>query len=234
MLMDANGPESGEQKPSTDTPPAGNLWNLALWKDALATIQSFATIVALIVGGYWTYTTFIMERTSFPHVKMSQTVQGRLVAPEWYWIMASITVENTGKYLVSIDNIDVRVQQISPLSDNISKHISETTDPAPKNQMHIPWPLICRYWRPFHRRIEPGESDTFEVEFLVPAWLKTIRVYTYLKNLALTEEVGWDKVTVFEMKGGADEKTSMDGLKTSDRSLCAIDYTIADSRGAGS
>lgn len=70
--------------------------------------------------------------------------------------------------------------------------------------MKILWRGVCRYFRPIEINIEPGESHTETVEFIIPSWLKTVRIYTYLKN-ATVKDYGWYVVTIYDVKGAADD-----------------------------
>jgi hypothetical protein len=193
------------------------------WKSIMEAVQSFATVIALIIGGIWTYKLFIEERESYPHVKISQNLTGKLISPEWYWIQLSITTENTGKSLAHIDKADLRVQQISPLPKNVIAYVTEKQIPVPHDYLHIEWKLLCRYVRPFPVTLEPGESDTNDVEFVIPAWLKTVKIYSYLENTS-GEEYGWHATTIYDINGdNKDETEAMAKLIPSDDTLCDID-----------
>jgi hypothetical protein len=85
-------------------------WGLGTWKGVTCTFQSLATIIAWLVGRYWTYNIFILERGSFPHVEISQHVAGKLIFPKWHWIHLSIDIKNTGKAIVNITKADIKIQ----------------------------------------------------------------------------------------------------------------------------
>src|SRR5271155_2188639 len=84
-------------------------WTLDTWKDLMTVIQAFATIVALVLGGWWTYKIFVLERETSPHANVSQVVTGKFIPPKWYWIQIYVTAQNTGKTLVKFDTADIRV-----------------------------------------------------------------------------------------------------------------------------
>jgi hypothetical protein len=194
------------------------------WKDSTAIIQSIATTLALIIGGFWTYTLFISKRENFPHAVISQNVIGKLVTSDWYWLQIFIEVRNTGDTVVSIDTADIRVQQILPLPDDILEGIRNKKDPVPRLKMLIPWKGICRYVRPFSTKIEPGESDRAEAQFLIPAWLHTVRVYSYLGNRTSQEKYGWVASLSYDLKGAdANETENMAKLVPNTDRLCAFD-----------
>jgi hypothetical protein len=158
-------------------------------KDALSTIQAVATVLALSVGGLWTYQIFILEREISPHVDISQVVAGKLISPDRYWIQISLTTKNTGKSLVQFDAADITIEQITPLPRKVEEDIENNKDPISPGNWNGPWQGLCRYVRPFSPSIEAGESDTSEVEFVIPAWLQTVRIFTFLINRSGTHKL---------------------------------------------
>jgi hypothetical protein len=206
---------------------------LASQKDALSTIQAVATVLALVVGGLWTYQIFILERNVSSHVDISQIVTGQLISPEWYWIQLSVTAKNTGKRLVELTTADITVAQIMPLSAAIDDDIKNGKDPInlslhgsnnERTNWNIPWKGLCRYSIPFSVKIEPEESDTEDVDFIIPTWLKTIGVYTFLKNDKDNQGLGWHAFSIYNLRGSTDdEQKSMAKLIPNDKRLCAYD-----------
>jgi hypothetical protein len=140
-------------------------------------------------------------------MKISQVVTGKLLSPKWYWLRNSITTDNVGTSKIGISTIDIKIQQILPLPHSASESNLKFKRMMPADDVRIDWPIICRYARPFEVVIEPGESDTNDVDFIVPAWLKTLRVYAYLDNKFNTG-YGWHAATIYNVTGANDAETT--------------------------
>jgi hypothetical protein len=202
------------------------LWpgRLRVWlisqKDAVSTIQALATVLALGVGAVLGYIV-----VTAPNVELSQVVTGKLIASRWYWIQISITAKNIGtRGILTFDTVDSRIEQITPLPEPIESDIKNDKDPVGATDLSIPWSGLCRYSRSFPLRLVPGESDTILVDFVIPAWLKTIRVYTYLGNISVNPTLGVSAATIYNLTGSNnDEAQGMEKLSPDNHRLCAYD-----------
>jgi hypothetical protein len=203
--------------------PAKAEGRFGAWKDVLAAAQSVATVIALLIGGFWTYWVFVENREDLPHANISESVTGRLISPEWYWLQVSVTITNAGKHLVAIGDADITVQQILPLPDNISKNIVTKQDSVPRDAFVIPWHGLCRYARPSKISVEPGEHDTTTFDFVIPAWVRLVKIYSFFKH----PKIGWHETVVYEIKGSTEGETqAMSKLTPSTDRICAFDGPI--------
>lgn len=221
--------QASELEPRSLWLPRLQMW-LVSKKDALATIQAAATTLALIVGGLWTYQIFILERDLTPHVDISQVVTGKLISSKWYWIRSSITAENTGKSLVRPKTEYITVVQITPLPRAIYKELKDNMDPIPygsgtfHTKWRMPWQGLCQYIISLKNKIEPNESDTQDVDFVVPSWLKTVGVYTFIQNNSDKNGLGWHAFTVYNLKGSGNYEHKGGGEDVREnRRLCAYE-----------
>jgi hypothetical protein len=190
----------------------------------VSTIQAVTTVFALIVGGVWTYKIFILERVTSPHVDVSQVVTGKLISPDWYWIQVSINAKNTGRSLVKFDTADIEVDQITPLPEKIKEDIKDGNYPVAGNDLNIPWKGLCRYVRPFSPTLESGESAPKVVEFIIPGWLQTVRILTFLTSKSLTNGQGWNALTIYNLTGSTNDETqAMSKLTPDNHLLCTYD-----------
>jgi hypothetical protein len=193
-------------------------------KDAVSTIQAVATVLALTLGGVWTYKIFVLERVTSPHIDLSQVVTGKLISPDWYWIQVSITAKNTGRSLAKFDTADIEVDQITPLPENIQEDIKDGYNPVAGNVLNIPWKGLCRYIRPFSPTLESGESAPKVVEFIIPAWLQTVRIVTFLTSKSVANGQGWNVLTIYNLTGSTnDESQAMSKLTPDNHLLCTYD-----------
>ena len=120
-------------------------WNTVFKDGWLDRLQSLVTIVAIIVGGYWTYRLFVMKRELRAHLNINSAVVSKIISPGVVLIHLSMSVQNTGEGLVTLGDADIRVQQVSPLAHSLQKSLNEGKQLVPKGQNIVPWPLVCRY-----------------------------------------------------------------------------------------
>ncbi len=147
--------------------------------------QSIATVIAIIVAGIW----FIERRETSLKVDITHTVIHRQIDDKQTWVRVSIEIFNQGKRLLDLESGLFSIHQILPLeSDNI---------PILKDY-RVDWPLIsdpCK--RKLNIKIEPGEKDHLDHEFLIPRNVQTVEIYSYFQNPE-NPDIGWSKSTVYD------------------------------------
>lgn len=184
-------------------------------KDRIDILQSITTIIAVIIGGFWTYDVFIKERRNVPHANIEHRISHLTLAKNAHLLRVGIELSNAGGSMMGISQSIVRVQQILP-------QVSCAGDPCAVNQLKIAateidrkedrfaWPLIAERNVTTRIEIEPGEKQSLDYEFVVPATTKAVRVYTYFKNdqkSKKSHEMGWYTSSFYEFS------TSHDGEK---------------------
>jgi hypothetical protein len=163
-------------------------------KEIIELLQSVITIAAIVVGGVWTYRLFIEQRELKPHLNIRHAVVARVISPGVAWVHLTVTLENTGASLISLHRADVRVQQILPVGPAIQAALNAGKTRVGRKNNLVPWPGLCRYVTTPDLDIEPKETDNVEFDFLIPADVRSIRVYTYLENASATSKtrrMGW-------------------------------------------
>jgi hypothetical protein len=60
-------------------------------------VESLATIVALIVGAYWTYTRFVRQRDNFPLIEFTADIEFIGKHQDSWVVELTTTIENKGK-----------------------------------------------------------------------------------------------------------------------------------------
>jgi hypothetical protein len=149
-------------------------------------VQSALTSIAIVIGGIWTYQQFIRERPDKGHLIVSQTAQDYAVSAGQTFVQVRIELENVGPSRVLINDGVTRLQQISPLSEKISRAI-EGAEPALTKRFNerqtLPWPIICSgHLSSMQRSLEPGEKMVLTQDFLVPRNVRLLRVYSYFEG----------------------------------------------------
>jgi hypothetical protein len=119
-------------------------------------VQSLATILAIVAGGYW----FFLQRSTKPQVKLDQTITQRAAVGEPNTVLVAIEVHatNIGKVKVDLDPGQLDVLQVNPRTDK---------------------PITLKSYSLNKLTLEPGESDQAIFQVLaVYDSVKTIQVHS--------------------------------------------------------
>ncbi len=149
--------------------------------------QSVLTTIAIIAAGVW----FLVQREAAPKANIEHTVIHREINDKETWVRVSIKISNQGKRLLDLKSGLFSIHQILPLESN---DIPSLTDYI------VPWPIIGKPCNlKLDIKIEPGEEDYIDHEFIIPHKIRTIEIYSYFENPE-NPGYGWSKSTVYDLK----------------------------------
>lgn len=147
-------------------------------KDVVSILQSIFTITAIIAAAWW----FFFQAETSPRIGLSHLVNYHKIHDDWTWIYVSIKLENLGKRPISLSSEKVWLQKILPVDKNIKDKIEQDIN-LTAEKGNIDWPLIGEpYQKEIDIEIYPGESDTLNYEFIIPSYVKTIRLYSFYQK----------------------------------------------------
>jgi hypothetical protein len=159
-------------------------------------IQAVVTVIAIILAGIW----FYLQRELRPKLNITHTVTYQPITEHWNWIHIDVGLTNISKRHLRLTRGRIRIQQILPLDDPLAEAINRGENLIPQEQTQVTWPMLGNTYSPnLQIRMEPGESDTLEYEFIVPSSLKVVRIYTYFEERE-GAEWGWSRATIYELK----------------------------------
>jgi hypothetical protein len=190
---------------------AGSLETVKLVSDVVSNV---VTIAAVAIGGVWTYLTFIRERTRWPKANLELVMSHRELTPERTLLHVKVKVHNAGRGLMKLDELQVHVRHVFPLSEETSReledgalideHSGKARWRSRKQDRHAClWGPGQPEPRSVEPEVEPGENDEYPNDFIVPSSLKTVFVYVYLKNVARRgrEQLGWTVTSYYDLAG---------------------------------
>ena len=179
------------------------------------TLVAFVTVVAITIGGYWTYDSFIRKREGAPRAKVSLTVTDFKVSEDQNVVHAVLTFENIGECLIKLKERLVRFQLVLPADDKKIRErfekakVKSDFDVVEEGETFIMWPeLACREDRrngPEAARlihVEPGETETFYADAVIDSGIQLVRVYGFVEN-PRTDNLGW-ACEIFHTVGGCE------------------------------
>jgi hypothetical protein len=179
-------------------------------KDIAEMIQAIVTSLAIIVGGIWTYLLFVRRRQKYPRAILHHDVAARFLGDGLLLVHVAATITNTGEVLLRLVSAETRVQQILPPPTDFMSLAKSGQDPVEGGQTEVRWPLLCERRTSYAEgsfQIEPGECDSIHYDFFVNNEVRTLEIYTYLKNQKIRErDVGWSATTLFDIQSSKSEE----------------------------
>ncbi len=103
---------------------------MLLFKELMSGLESGATIIALIIGGLWTYWLFIRHRTGKPSADISHVVSTVALSSKNTLVHVEVKVRNTSKILMTLESGIVRLEVLLPLHPEIEKKLKDGIDPC--------------------------------------------------------------------------------------------------------
>lgn len=178
----------------------------AFWadlKDPVATAQSIVTISAVLVGGMWTYKTFVRFRQDRPKLVITHSVDHFRIPNHLILLSVEEKLSNVGPVALELRKGDIRIIPILPLPDGLeqkAKDLSYLNDSAEDWKV---WPVLRWYPHPWDRKqelIEPGENDTIENYFLIPDSVEVINILSLVANPAQGNKMAWRASTICDLR----------------------------------
>lgn len=180
---------------------------LEVLKDLFSLLQSFLIICSILAAGVW----FVMHREAWPKANISHEVNHLQISPDWTWLRVAVRLENVSKRLLEIEQGTIRVQQILPLDSQIAQSLAAGENPVSTEELIVPWPRLGNsYQLKTHCEIEPGETDILEYEFIIPAHIQVVKIYTYFAN-SDSVPLGWSKGSIYQLNVRSGEGSSPQG-----------------------
>lgn len=172
-------------------------------KEFLLVLQPAVTVLAIIIGGIWTYMLFVQRRQKYPRADITHDITHISLTGNKIWLHLDITLTNIGDVLLSFASAEFRIQQVLPLSPDLAQTINEGKDPV-EEELEIGWPIICnrvRKWKEGAFEIEPGESDHVYFDCIVDSKSEVIEVYSHFQNIKKGErDIGWPLTTIYDLR----------------------------------
>jgi len=166
-------------------------------KDTVATLQSVATIIALLVGAWWV----LRRRRTYPRANFKHIVSHVPLDDDTYLVRVTIAIENVGDVLLRLEESVGAIQQVVPLHGQLRPALKARGTLGTSDQSELAWPFIDTRRRNWSgSEIESGESASFEFELFAPRTVRFVLVYTYFRNITKPEKQGWNTSTLYELK----------------------------------
>lgn len=188
--------------------------------DLFGLIQACAVSLGIAVGGVWTYRLFVRNRLAYPRAHLGLAiVHVPIRKGEARLIHVTLSISNTGDVLLKSNGAELRLRQVVPIPDVISRCAEGSCDPVPAGQTEIEWPVLAARqwsWATDGFEIEPGESDCLHADFMIPGDISVVELYCFVSNYRKRRsQLGWTSTELHSLKDSMEVKTMAEGTQES-------------------
>ena len=155
----------------------------------LLSIQSVATVIAIIVGGVWAYKNFIQKREKHPRVEVTHHIWHRVIPGGKALLFIDVSIANKGSVLLRLRTGQLRVYQVLPVPSEASRQISQNTlDSIPHKECDFDWTMLGyahEAWDNEENEIEPNEIERMHYQFSICSQVRVILIksdFPYFEN----------------------------------------------------
>ncbi len=167
-----------------------------LWS---STAANLATVFALVIGGWWTYTRFIRQRTEQPRATLTYRAAHRRFASQEFLLRVSVRATNSGTVLLGVHELRCEIQQVTPLIPEALAKLEARELINERDEADLGC-IRCyeQKWKAGEVEIEPNESEIFDFDFIVDGEVETILVYADLPNAEREDGGGWQATGFYD------------------------------------
>jgi hypothetical protein len=168
----------------------------------LELFEKIFTISAICLGGWW----FLHRHEGKPRVNLGQTVSHSMIG-KTVMLHVSLTITNSGEVPVDLKDESTDVISIVPFEDELPFDPKNTYGNRVKTwyENYVLAQGCMEYGTQTkpecdHRnamKLESGESDSIQWDFIVPNTVKTVRIYSKCADNPTVDSV-WHAVTYYD------------------------------------
>jgi len=173
-------------------------------KDLSEVLKNYATCGAFIIGAFWAYLTFVRKREKYPRANVIHRIIHKKIDDKRILLKVTIDIHNIGATVMHLDRRLIRIQQMVPWPMLSLKPVFLKKERTKEDESEIQWPLLGEIdlsGKGQRCEIEPGEKEEFDFDFVIDSEIKSVVIYSYLKNRKKRrKEIGWNKTTIYDIK----------------------------------
>ncbi len=163
---------------------------LEVVKDVVGIAQGLATIFGIILAGWW----FLFQGLPTPRVNLELSAKDVRLDNDRTLLYIAMKLVNAGNRPVHISNGGVQIRQLLLNDGKAEPRLN--AERKPLNVYN--WPEVTDMTLPYEMRLEPGETDYYYFESIVPAASHAMRIYGEAKDISLTGST-WAGVIFYEI-----------------------------------
>lgn len=174
-------------------------------KDLFSSLQSVATIVALIIGAAWALSQFERHRESYPNIEMSEAIADYPMPYSHTLLSVDVSVRNTSQVQLRPLKGYVTVRQVLPPPPAITAKLDQNaTTYAQDNERTPDWGEdLAGMPEENGDYLEPGEATQLHYEFVLKEGPCLIQVLSRVDNPKVdigSQASGWNCTMLYKLR----------------------------------
>jgi hypothetical protein len=172
--------------------------------DSLADILTIVITASIAIGGaIGAGYKLKKRRVHWPKANVSQEVQAIRLTDDEICIHTCARIQNIGDVMISICSAKHTIYWVLPLDPSIQGWLkrerkSYYDDLNKEIGEQINWPGYSKEVG-YEIEIEPGEYDKVHFDWVIPANIEIVGMYTYFQNLKKRGPIGWHTKQFYEV-----------------------------------
>ncbi len=174
-------------------------------------LSSLVGTLAIIIGGILAWRRWGREAPESKRADLSHEIDHCLLSDSLRLVHTTFTIRNTGTVTLELHSGYTFLQRVTPLVGDFGKALLRGEGEIGESKTEYAWPLIGEFWNYPTRRdkvkIDSGETDHLYCDFIIPAEVKTIFVYSNACLDPKDPKLGWDVTSFHDLEGDSWEKS---------------------------
>lgn len=165
-------------------------------KYILEVTESILKILGIVFVVIW----FLLQGEPLQRGNITQKILKYKINDKYNLLHISVTLRNTGKVKIKVNNGVIRVQQIRPILSSMTSVVNKSSVliPFTTSKTYFGWPYTHKYFIKPGAVIRAGEEEAYSYQVILPKEIELVQVYTHIKE---SKKLGWAADTIFDLKG---------------------------------
>jgi hypothetical protein len=168
--------------------------------------ESLFTVFGIIAAGIWAYYHFLIRRERYPRAAITHSIFCTPLGDGRSILRVRAKLSNVGAVVIKLTYARTFIEQFAPVPEAVQTHLAAQEWPN-NDDCELPWPSVdgMREWNiPANSgEIEPGESEVFNSDFIVPAGVEQVLIYSFVTNALKAKtktDIGWNDNVVVSIR----------------------------------
>ena len=165
-------------------------------------LTKIATIIAICIGGLWSYRSFFRERLAEPRLKIEQKIETLRLSDGRHLIKVFMNLQNVGSIHIKLGLWRLRAEQLLPLTPEAEKALQTQTAFTDHT---FPWRTVTEAKQgefeneSFLVQLEPGETDQAVGNLAIPSDVEVVQIYSHFQ-LSKEQTGGWPATSIVDLR----------------------------------
>lgn len=171
------------------------------WSKVVPIVADIVGIVAIVIGGWWTWQLFVRQRTGHTRARLSQTVQHVELGERTFLVRVCISIENVGTVGIHPRTSSTTIQRILPARSEAIADLEEERPDRGAADDTLEWDSVAERVQDLDDLfLEPGEKEQLWIDFILRGRYRLIQAHTMVDCGAKYQGRYWDAATLHWLK----------------------------------